>query len=92
MKRWWLTSLGLWATVGTVSFWSLRRTWHQLLDYFTWAAIRYGLAFNRPAAIGLGLCVGLTVALLVKESRFHLFGLTQKERQELQKALSKRDS
>lgn len=90
MKRWWFVVLGLWLTVGTASIWSLRRTWSQMMEYFTWAALRYGLGFNRPAAIGLGFCVGLTVALLVKESRFQLFGLTKKERSDLQKALEKR--
>lgn len=90
MRRWWLITLGLWTTVGAASLWSLRRTFHQISEYFTWAAIRYGLGFNRPAAIGLGLCVGLTVALLVKETRFQLFGLTRQERNDLQKALDQR--
>jgi len=90
MRRWWLVTLTLWASVGVVSVWSLRRTWQQLADYFTWAALRYGLAFNRLAAIGLGLCLGLTVALLVKQARFLLFGLTAAERQDLLKALNKR--
>lgn len=70
-----------------VSIWSLRRTWEQLADHFTWAALRYGLAFNRLAAIGLGLCLGLTVALLVKQTRFLLFGLTQQEKKMLGEAL-----
>jgi len=90
MRRWWLTVLVLWASVGVVSVWSLRRTWEQLADYFTWAALRYGLAFNRLAAIGLGLCLGLTVALLVKEARFVLFGLTTTERKTLREELQKR--
>jgi len=90
MRRWWLTVLVLWASVGVASIWSLRRTWEQLADYFTWAALRYGLAFNRLAAIGLGLCLGLTVALLVKETRFFFFGLSATERKSLQEALQKR--
>ncbi|MEM7649021.1 MAG: hypothetical protein AAF283_07565 [Cyanobacteria bacterium P01_A01_bin.70] len=90
MRRWWLVTLGLWATAGVISIWSLRRTWQQAAEHFTWAAIRYGLAFNRLAAAGLGLCVGLTVALLVKEARFLLFGLTPQERRDLLKALQKR--
>ncbi len=90
MQRWWLFTLGLWLTVAPASLWSLRRTLQQLNDYFTWAAIRYGLAFNRLAAVGLGLCLGLTVALLVKQSRFILFGLTQQERRDLRKAMAKR--
>jgi uncharacterized membrane protein YhfC len=92
VRRWWLITLSLWASVGVVSVWSLRRTWQQLADYFTWTALRYGLAFNRLAAIGLGLCLGLTVALLVKQARFLLFGLTPAERQDLMKALNKRQT
>lgn len=87
MRRWWLLNLGLWLTVGVASTWALRDTWLQLADYFTWAALRYGLAFNRLAAIGLGLCLGLTVALLIKETRFLFFGLTRQERNDLLKAL-----
>jgi hypothetical protein len=90
MRRWWWTTLALWSTVGMISIWGLRRTWQQIAEVFTWAAIKYGLAFNQLAAMGLGLCLGLTVALLVKETRFLLFGLTRKERYDLLKALRKR--
>ena len=91
MRRWWLVAFGLWLTVGIASIWALRRTWQQLAEYFTWAALRYGLAFNRLAAVGLGLCLGLTVALLIKEARFMLFGLTRKEHQDLLSALRQRN-
>lgn len=89
MRRSWIVVFALWMTVGAASLWSLRRTWHQLAEYFTWAAIRYGLAFNRLAAMGLGICLGLTVVLLIKETRFLFFGLTQKEQQQLLKELRK---
>jgi len=89
MRRWWWLNLGLWFTIGVASIWALQDTWQQLADYFTWAALRYGLAFNRLAAVGLGLCLGLTVALLLKETRFLFFGLTRKERNDLLKALRK---
>lgn len=80
-------TLGLWLTVGTTSLWGLRRTFEQLRAYFTWAAVRYGLAFNRPAAVGLGLCLGMTVALLMRESRYLLWGLSRRDRAQLSKAL-----
>ncbi|MEY3297790.1 MAG: hypothetical protein RLZZ597_1050 [Cyanobacteriota bacterium] len=82
-RRWWLTSLLLWLTVGSLSLWSLRGEWVYLRQYFTWTAVRYALAYNRLAAIGLGLCVGLMVALLISESRYILLGLTQAERRRL---------
>lgn len=83
IRRWWLTSVLLWLTVGSLSLWSLRGEWVYIRQYFTWTAVRYALAYNRLAAIGLGLCVGLTVALLVSESRHILFGLSRTEYERL---------
>lgn len=85
LRRWWRRTALLWITVGSLSLWTLRHELAALNQYFTWTALRYGLAYNRLAAIGLGLCVGLTVALLVGESRHILFGLSEAERNRLQK-------
>jgi hypothetical protein len=85
LRRWWWRTLILWITVGSFSLWALRHEFVTLSQYFTWTALRYGLAYNRLAAIGLGLCVGLTVALLVGESRYILFGLSDAEITRLQK-------
>lgn len=87
MRRWWLTTGGLWLTVGLLSLWSLRAEFAQIQQYFTWTAVRYGLAYNRLSAAGLGLCVGLTVALLLSESRYLLFGLSKAEQQQLEQLL-----
>lgn len=85
LRRWWWVNALLWLTVAPLSLWSLRPEIAQLREYFTWATVRLGLAYNRPAAIGLGLCVGLTVALLVAESRYILWGMTQAEQQRLER-------
>lgn len=85
LRRWWWRVLILWLTVGSLSLWALRHEFTTLRQYFTWTALRYGLAYHRLAAVGLGLCIGLTVALLVGESRHILFGLSSAERQRLQK-------
>lgn len=85
LRRWWTISGLLWLTVAPLSLWSLRPDIARLQQYFTWSAVRLGLAYNRPAAVGLGLCLGLTVALLVAESRYMLFGFTPAERQRLEK-------
>jgi len=85
LRRWWVITALLWPTVGGLSLWALRLEIAQLRQYFTWATLRYGLAYHRLAAVGLGLCVGLTVALLVEESRYILFGLAGAERQRLQR-------
>ena len=76
--------------MGTTSLWGLRHTFEQARVYFTWAAVRYGLAFNRPAAAGLGLCLGMTVALLLRESRYLLWGLNRRDRAQLSNALQRR--
>ncbi|PZO41549.1 MAG: hypothetical protein DCF21_22565 [Leptolyngbya sp.] len=85
LRRWWAVSGLLWLTVAPLSLWSLRPEIAQLRQYFTWSTVRLGLGYNRPAAIGLGLCVGLTVALLVNESRNILWGMTKDEQQRLEK-------
>lgn len=83
-RRWWLTVVGLWLTVGSLSLWSLRSELVLLRQHFTWTALRYGLFYHRLAALGLGLCLGLTVALLVTESRYLLFGLAKEEQHRLE--------
>jgi hypothetical protein len=85
IRRWWWRTLLLWLTVGSFSLWALREEFMLLQQHFTWTAVRYGLAYHRLAALGLGLCVGLTVALLVGESRHILLGMSDAERQRLQR-------
>lgn len=79
----------LWLTIGALSLWQLRYPLSLLLDYFTWAAVRYGLAFNRLPAIGLGVCIGFTVAVLLRQSRNELFGLSRRDRQRLEQQVQR---
>lgn len=88
LQRWWLFLAVLWLTIGLASLWHLRPELAQLQQYFTWTAVRYGLAYHRFAAVGLGLCIGLTVALLISESRYILFGLSRGERRRLNRLLN----
>lgn len=89
LRRWWVVTGLLWLTVGSFSLWSLRHEFPRIQQYFTWAAVRYALAYNRGPALGLGLCVGLTVALLVAESRYILFGLSKGEKRRLHEWLQR---
>lgn len=75
----WLTLLMIWLTVGGWSLWQLRKTWQILQDYFTWSAIRVGLMFHPIAAVGLGLCIGLTLSTLIGQSRNLIWGLPDYE-------------
>ena len=79
----WLTLLILWLTVGGWSLWQLRKTWQILQDYFTWSAIRVGLMFHPIAAVGLGLCIGLTLSTLIGQSRNLIWGLPDYEKASL---------
>ncbi|MBC7515418.1 MAG: hypothetical protein H7237_03120 [Alkalinema sp. FL-bin-369] len=75
----WMTLLMIWLTVGGWSLWQLRKTWQILQDYFTWSAIRVGLMFHPIAAVGLGLCIGLTLSTLIGQSRNLIWGLPDYE-------------
>jgi hypothetical protein len=54
------------------------------MDYFTWATVKYGLAYHRISAMGLFVCLGVTVSVFVWQARNALFGLPSIERLRLQ--------
>jgi hypothetical protein len=81
----WLVVGALWLTVGLLSLWDLRYSIAVLRDYFTWAALRYGLLFQPFGAFGLVLCIGMTVSVLVWQSRNIIWGVPPIEQQRLQK-------
>ncbi|MBW4444412.1 MAG: hypothetical protein KME10_24970 [Plectolyngbya sp. WJT66-NPBG17] len=83
----WLVAIGLWSTIGALSLWGLRYPISLMLDYFTWAALRNGLISNLPATVGLGLCIGMTLSVLIWQSRNILFGLPIDEQRRLEKAV-----
>jgi hypothetical protein len=85
----WLVVTLLWLTVGSWSLWRMRKVWEVSAEYFSWSAIRYGLIFNPWAAVGLGLCIGMTLSVLVWQSRNILWGLPLAEQKELQKRVLK---
>ncbi len=81
--RWLVVGL-LWMTVAPLSLWGLRSEISLWLDHFTWAAVRYGLAHHRLSAVGLGLCIGMLLAVLVWQSRNILFGMPLEYKQRLE--------
>ena len=83
MRTWWQVCLALWLTVGLLSFWWLRSEFYELTEYFTWAAVRAAIYFERIPSLGLITCIGLTVGLLLSESRQILFGISRSERSRL---------
>ena len=64
--------------------WDLRTEIELWQDYFTWSAVRYGLVFHPFAALGLSLCIGMTLSVLIWQSRNILFGMPASEKQRLE--------
>ena len=80
--RWIVIGL-LWLTVGTYSLWELRYPISLIQEDFTWAAVKYGLAFQPLPAFGLCLCIAMMTGTLVWQSRNQIWGLPKKEQQQL---------
>ncbi len=87
-SRWLLVGL-LWLTIAPVSLWSLRSEIALLQQYFTWTAVRFGLYYHPLATFGLALCIGMTVSVLVWQSRNILVGLPADEQRRLEQQVSK---
>lgn len=73
----WLIVLALWICLAPISLWALRSEIALWLDYFTWTAVRYTIIYNRLPSLGLILCIGATVAVLIWQSRNILWGMPQ---------------
>jgi uncharacterized Tic20 family protein len=85
----WLFILFCWLTLGTYAIWGLRHEISLWFDYFTWSAVRYGLMFNIIPAICLIFCIGITVSVLVWQSRNIIWGLPSQEKQQLEKQVER---
>ena len=81
--RWSVVGL-LWVSIGFLSLWGLRSEIALLRQYFTWVAVRYGLYYNPLPTFGLAFCIGMTVAVLVWQSRNILLGLPHEEHRRLE--------
>lgn len=81
-QRWLVIGL-LWLTVGAYSLWDLRYPISLIQEDFTWAAVKYGLAFQPIPAFGLCLCVGMMAGTLAGQSRNLIWGIPQPEQQRL---------
>ena len=81
--RWLLVGI-LWITLGPLSLWGWRYEISLLRSHFTWAALRYGIVYNRLPALGLGICISMTVAVLVWQSRNILWGIPPAEQKRLE--------
>ncbi|MEO1149021.1 MAG: hypothetical protein AAFY26_25980 [Cyanobacteria bacterium J06638_22] len=85
VKLRWLTVVALWVFLLPPVLWVLRRDIQLMLDTFTWTAVRYALAFKPWTAVALSLCIGMTLGVLVWQSRNILYGLPDNELKRLKK-------
>ncbi|MBW4671619.1 MAG: hypothetical protein KME60_30390 [Cyanomargarita calcarea GSE-NOS-MK-12-04C] len=83
-SRWLIVGL-LWLTVAPLALWNLREEITLWRQYFTWMAVKYGLYYHPLSTLGLAFCIGMTVAVLIWQSRNILLGLPQYELQRLEK-------
>lgn len=81
--RWLLVGL-MWITLGSLSVRGWRYELSLLRSHFTWAALRYGIIFNPSPAIGLTICIAMTVSVLVWQSRNVLLGIPRQEQKRLE--------
>jgi hypothetical protein len=84
--RWFVVGL-FWLLLAPPSLWVFRSEFRLWQDSFTWTAVRFAIAYHPIAAIALSFCIGLTLSVLIWQSRIILFGLSEQQRQYLQKQL-----
>ncbi len=75
----WRTILLLWLVLVPLCLWGLREMLGLLTDYFTWSAIRYGLAYHPLPAIGLLSTMILTTTRSLAMAWSRLIGPSQRQ-------------
>lgn len=80
----WLFVLVLWLVVAPLAIWDLRTDIQLWREHFTWTAVRYALYFRPLATLGLSLCIGMTMAVLIWQSRNIIWGLPEHEQKRLE--------
>lgn len=81
----WTINLGLMLMLCPGSLWALRSEFALWADYFTWSAVRYGLAYHPVATLGLLIPISMVTSTLVWQTRNILWGLPQREIYRLEK-------
>lgn len=87
-SRWLFVGI-CWLILAPMGIWGLRDEFILWREYFTWAALRYGLAYNILPSFCLAFCVGITTAVLVWQSSHIIWGIPKGERKRLEKQVRK---
>jgi hypothetical protein len=85
----WLFVFCCWISLGSVGIWGLRQEISLWLEHFTWAALRYGLYYNRLSTFCLAWCIGVTASVLVWQSNNICWGIPLKQRRRLERQVKK---
>ncbi|MBR8827841.1 MAG: hypothetical protein DSM107014_08050 [Gomphosphaeria aponina SAG 52.96 = DSM 107014] len=86
----WIVVVCSWLTLGSFGIWGLQEEFSLWHEYFTFAAVRYGLAYNLLPSFSLAFCIGITVAVLMRQTiNFFRGGISAKERKSLEKQVQK---
>lgn len=85
----WLVVILCWLTFGVYGIWGLRQEIALWLDYFTWTAVRYGIAYNPLPSLCLAFCIGMSASVLVWQSRNIIWGLPARERYRLEQQVKR---
>ena len=85
----WVFVFFCWLTLGSYALWQLREEIAIGLDYFTWAAVYYGLHFNLVPTMCLIFCVATTLSVLIWQSRNIIWGLPTAEIRQLEREVAK---
>ena len=85
----WLLVLFCWSTIGIFGLFSLRTEINLWFDYFTWSAVRYGISYNLLPSLCVAFCIGLTISVLVWQSRNIIWGLPAQERYRLEQQVKR---
>lgn len=80
----WMLVLLLWITLAPLSLWGWRYEIALFRSYFTWAALRYSIIYNPLPAIGLAFCIGITLGVIVWQSRNSFLGIPHQEQKRLE--------
>lgn len=86
----WVVVVCCWFTLGLFGIWGLREEFSLWQEYLTFAAVRYGLAYNLLPSFCLTFCIGITAAVLARQSLYFIRGgISAKERKTLEKQVQK---
>ncbi|MEO0852027.1 MAG: hypothetical protein AAFY15_00795 [Cyanobacteria bacterium J06648_11] len=82
--RWGMVGL-VWLSVGVPSLLILRMEISRLLEFFTWAGLKYSLLYSPLAAMGVSICLGFTLTALLWQSQHELFGFSERTQRSLER-------